>query len=521
MESPSPKPQVFAIGEFIPVSKKTWNEIEITATDSILDCPSQVVPLMIKRANVWPPKLKDEKEEAEQQKKTATSTAATTSPGDDADANSGTGGTGTAAGGNKDEKSVVGGKEDKKEEKIDPAVQKANQMLTIQDYFKSSVGEFIMSIGLSRAKQIYHKDEIKQIQREIRKEGEDPDLLEDLKREKELYEMTKKANKIFEHELVKCPHCEFRTESAIVLEGHLNFPHLTPKREYKCNWCPYLTKDPKAIVFHNQTEHKRQCLIDPPPYLYECPYCHYETQVKQKAQNHINKCVKFFNPDKVCAITDDADYPAITSKPITQEDIKIYEATLQALRFAALNPNQSKVPQVPGIPASLQQQLVMQQQQQQNDLRMAGPGRPPKAPQITRIGGKPVQSLGNNMFITGSGKQAQIYQMLSSGGHTQLVPFNTKNVSAALINQNQVLQQKNKMSSMINRLGGNSPGVGKPSILSKPSNSVTDATKASDGGKGGTFVICEICDGYIKDLEQLRTHMQWIHKVSYQASFLL
>lgn len=32
-------------------------------------------------------------------------------------------------------------------------------------------------------------------------------------------------------------------------------------------------------------------------------------------------------------------------------------------------------------------------------------------------------------------------------------------------------------------------------------------------GKGGTFVICEICDGYIKDLEQLRTHMQWIHKV--------
>lgn len=28
-----------------------------------------------------------------------------------------------------------------------------------------------------------------------------------------------------------------------------------------------------------------------------------------------------------------------------------------------------------------------------------------------------------------------------------------------------------------------------------------------------TFVICEICDGYIKDLEQLRNHMQWIHKV--------
>jgi hypothetical protein len=35
---------------------------------------------------------------------------------------------------------------------------------------------------------------------------------------------------------------------------------------------------------------------------------------------------------------------------------------------------------------------------------------------------------------------------------------------------------------------------------------------AGGGGKGG-FVICEICDGYIKDLEQLRNHMLWIHKV--------
>lgn len=30
---------------------------------------------------------------------------------------------------------------------------------------------------------------------------------------------------------------------------------------------------------------------------------------------------------------------------------------------------------------------------------------------------------------------------------------------------------------------------------------------------GAKFVICEICDGYIKDLEQLRNHMQWMHKV--------
>lgn len=32
------------------------------------------------------------------------------------------------------------------------------------------------------------------------------------------------------------------------------------------------------------------------------------------------------------------------------------------------------------------------------------------------------------------------------------------------------------------------------------------------GGKS-PFIICEICDGYINDLDQLRNHMQWMHKV--------
>lgn len=37
--------------------------------------------------------------------------------------------------------------------------------------------------------------------------------------------------------------------------------------------------------------------------------------------------------------------------------------------------------------------------------------------------------------------------------------------------------------------------------------------QSSAGGGKASFVICEICDGYIKDLDQLRNHMQWMHKV--------
>ena len=36
--------------------------------------------------------------------------------------------------------------------------------------------------------------------------------------------------------------------------------------------------------------------------------------------------------------------------------------------------------------------------------------------------------------------------------------------------------------------------------------------------QGRGFVICEVCDGYIKDMEQLRNHMQWIHKVCSNAN---
>lgn len=52
------------------------------------------------------------------------------------------------------------------------------------------------------------------------------------------------------------------------------------------------------------------------------------------------------------------------------------------------------------------------------------------------------------------------------------------------------------------------------SLLSKPSGlgNMKPGQSPQAGGKA-SFVICEICDGYIKDLDQLRNHMQWMHKV--------
>ena len=63
--------------------------------------------------------------------------------------------------------------------------------------------------------------------------------------------------------------------------------------------------------------------------------------------------------------------------------------------------------------------------------------------------------------------------------------------------------------------GRNNPGSGKKGGgpgTSTPNIKPGQPGQGQGGGKGN-FVICEICDGYIKDLEQLRNHMQWIHKV--------
>lgn len=68
------------------------------------------------------------------------------------------------------------------------------------------------------------------------------------------------------------------------------------------------------------------------------------------------------------------------------------------------------------------------------------------------------------------------------------------------------------------------PTANKTKPIHQPSISITplpraasaaavSSSKPGDSNSKNSFVICEICDGYIKDLEQLRNHMQWIHKV--------
>ena len=436
-------------------------------------------------------------------------------------------------------------------------------MLTIADFYKSNIGNFLIGIGLSRAKEWHHRDAIKQTQKLIRKEGEQEEHVEELRKQNKHYSECKAANSIFTFKMNKCHMCEFKSESQAVMDGHYAIPHVTNRKEYKCNYCLFLTRDARTIVYHFQTQHRKPCNIQIPPHLYECPTCNYESNQKAKALAHMAKCTKIFNEDKVQTTVDvENEYPAITPKPITQEDIKMYEATLQALRPVILNPGM-QLPYIPGLPRGLQQQMLLMQQQQYAQQRQklgakafaAGSRQTPSSAAAAAAAGgsqstmaaairnlqsgalsglvntQAAAALANGQNILGNINFAkttapQLYHMLQTGGsHPQLVPIQQKLLSqaaAAGATPQQLQQLKNRLpnsgsNSMMMQKGQSSAKnvnqVSKPPIANAGSARET----IGNGNKSGTFVICEICDGYIKDLEQLRTHMQWIHKVSLKA----
>jgi hypothetical protein len=110
-------------------------------------------------------------------------------------------------------------------------------------------------------------------------------------------------------------------------------------------------------------------------------------------------------------------------------------------------------------------------------------------------------SLGTPMKQAMIRPSGMVYKQAMSGGSV-LVPTNYQ------LSGNQVYQNQSKNKSV------HQPSISitpLPRASSSPNANIT--SKPGDTNSKNSFVICEICDGYIKDLEQLRNHMQWIHKV--------
>lgn len=221
-----------------------------------------------------------------------------------------------------------------------------SSLLTVEDYYRSSVGEMLLGIGLSRVREYTLDSDCKKITNKIRRSREDEcfHLKEQLESLRSQLSQARASNKPYKPQhLLKCSHCLFQTEYEVVMYGHMETPHLN-KREYMCNWCDYKTKDCNSIGYHTLIQHKKRCRIEKPCALHLCRFCQFECQSKRKITSHLEKCEKVFQHEtflspKYC---EEPGFPAVTSKMITQEDVKTYEQSLKNLRLAAYNPHQLK-----------------------------------------------------------------------------------------------------------------------------------------------------------------------------------
>jgi len=156
-----------------------------------------------------------------------------------------------------------------------------------------------------------------------------------------------------------------------------------------------------------------------------------------------------------------------------------------------------------------------QQLAQQKAARGTNKGVTPFAGHNSQMNLQQLTSQGNrqpNKMQQQAGKRKtpqQIAQEMRKGS----MPMGMKNGKPVYMNgPNSLLGNNN------NIVRKDSKGRPIPNKSSNSKNSKSQGQQAmkpgmpADGSKKG-FVICEICDGYIKDLEQLRNHMQMIHKV--------
>merc|ERR1712241_536003 len=149
----------------------------------------------------------------------------------------------------------------------------------------------------------------------------------------------------------------------------------------------------------------------------------------------------------------------------------------------------------------------------QADLRIPNPQLSGLTPQQMRMRGLSPQMLASQQMFAVLNQQG--LSVSGGSGRNNMMSMGSSG-SVTIQSLGQKGQNKNNSPSIsITPLPGrNNPGQKSKGASPSPSTPTIKPGQPGQGQGGeGNFVICEICDGYIKDLEQLRNHMQWIHKV--------
>lgn len=338
-------------------------------------------------------------------------------------------------------------------------------------YFDCSLGQFFINIGINLVQEFVQTDLLKQQNRKLYKEkksGRSTKATESaIASLTQNLEFSKKTNAPLSLPQKRCEFCSFKTESMLVMSHHLEAPHMRTNI-YKCNTCAFEIRSPHDILFHMEAEHNIRGRLERAPAYQQCANCHFEDNSKTKLARHLIACAKKFKPDLNLAPPLEWEPPAKIPK-LTRARNNMAGTYPQNFNRPQMNLNNLGRPPLHMSNISIPTMPVLGRPR----------GRPPMStqPRSTPVSGVPI--IRSGLMIMHN------------------TPPGTTISNYPIAHNNQ---------------GNTTSATPKISITPLPRAPQPSSSQGMQNSKA-TFVICEICDGYIKDLEQLRNHMQWIHKV--------
>ncbi|XP_055933716.1 MOG interacting and ectopic P-granules protein 1-like [Argiope bruennichi] len=527
----------FKAGEYKPVKFPHTGTLLLAENEVIIESPSLLVPLLIKESDEFP------------------------KPG-----------------------------EGKKDNGDSSTIVKPN-VISKKNFFQSSVGQFLINLGMSRVEEWYHRDmkrsKLKQLKSNKPSE-------EDLEKTVEFHEKRhnelKEINAAFNFRIRQCRHCNYKTESLLVMDGHLLTPHLSQRREFKCNFCVFLTRDPEQIKFHFEAMHGKKAIMEAEIPFYECIFCSFQTNLKTKINGHMNRCRKHFIPSQNLAPPFDFEFPGVTTKPVTIADVighrrlllnsasaKNRQPMLEDANSAYARKKLASVLNKLSVPnafddsknPNLMKQL-MKNQTQLPPISAASNIQLPPGIVITRPRGTPIQQMQpvvrypqprgiqtirgqvprprgppyNSNITSAASHLASAGISITPVSRTSILPRTTPVGSIRNVTLTPISTASNRTVSpkpgppqpvaLFTNMAGSTGLLGQPQARLPVNVNIrqlrpaapyqrlnTPPSQVVKGSSGNTFVVCEICDAYIKDLEELRTHMNWVHKVKIHPKMLV
>ncbi|KAG7166786.1 MOG interacting and ectopic P-granules protein 1-like 1, partial [Homarus americanus] len=388
----------------------------------------------------------------------------------------------------KENKGKVGGTDSVVDVEKDNKKKKEEDMTHLgkwEPYYRSALGKFMLDLGLNQAQEFLQCDLLRMQKRKLDKMKTTPSregILSVRMLEKQL-EFTRIKNSHLSVPLKICKFCNFKTESELVMDRHLESPHM-------------------VILFHMEAEHNIRGRLERAPAFFQCSLCPYEDNNKSKMTRHSFSCSKKYKPEKNCELID-WEPPAKIPK-IHRGRPNTLGKAFEPVKMPNLLPKS-----LAGMNISIQSAVASNLLTTANAASIAagrGRGRP--------VGSyKNVGTIANQVRGTNTGNTGSL--LYTTRGTTTTT---TGNLVQQVSGNAQQFTLGNQMFHLVNGhlvpMSGAAGSVSSVSVSSQSAARVPRILPSSSSssvslipGLGASSSIT------IQDLEQLRNHMNLIHKV--------